>query len=72
MVFAAATPAKMPSDAKKRRDQKKKEAAKQRGQPKGSKGKTDEGGDTPKSTLPVTNGQTNGATSECNNGRRQT
>lgn len=52
----------MPSDAKKRRDQKKKEAAKQRGQPKGSKGKTDEGGDSSKTTSPVTNGQTNGAT----------
>ncbi|KAK2189150.1 hypothetical protein NP493_114g03068 [Ridgeia piscesae] len=52
----------MPSDAKKRRDQKKKEAAKQRGQPKGSKGKTDEGSDAQKPTSPVTNGQTNGAT----------
>ena len=56
----------MPSDAKKRREQKKKEAAKQRGQPKGSKGKTEEGGDAQKSTSPVTNGQTNGATmSKC-------
>ena len=56
----------MPSDSKKKRDQKKKEAAKHRGQPKSSKPKTEEGGDAPTTSpsTPITNGQTNGAASE--------